>query len=342
VIITVGPDSDAACVRQELVHRGLWVRRFDGADVVRFVVEPHSARVGREELLRIPGVADVSVPKSTTPLLDGHPPVVRVRGLDIGVGAAPILMAGPCSVESEERILALAGQAAAAGASFLRGGAFKPRTSCYDFQGLGEQALGWMRRAADAHGLRVITEALEPGEVPVVAAHTDVLQIGARNMHSARLLRAAGATGLVVMLKRGMAATIEEWTAAAETLLVHGARGVIFCERGVRSFDPATRFTVDLGAVALIAHVLQLPVIVDPSHGAGRRDLVPALCRAGIAAGASGVMVEVHDAPGEALSDGPQAITPAVLASLGNELFSVRQPTTRDCRPSLTIGSRVS
>lgn len=321
VIVTLERDGDPSLVRAQLVSRGLWVRRFDGSGSVQFLVEPQSASVARDDLLRIAGVSDVSVSKSSTPLLDAHPPLIHVRGLALGVGAPPVLMAGPCSVETEDRIGRLAGRVAAAGATFLRGGAFKPRTSPYDFQGLGETALQWLRRAADAHGLRVVTEVLAPSDVTLVAEYADMLQVGARNMHNAPLLRAAGASGLPVLIKRGMAATVEEWCAAAETALLHGASGVVLCERGIRGYEPSTRFTLDFGAVALISHVLRLPVIVDPSHGAGRRDLVVPLSRAALAAGAAGLLIEAHDAPGEAWSDGPQALSLEALDALGRELF---------------------
>lgn len=320
MIVTLGPDADPTLVRHALIDRGLWVRRFDGNHAVQFLVEPPSPPIAPGEILAIHGVVDVAVTRPATPLLDAHPPRVSVRGVDVGVGARPILIAGPCSIETEDRTHRLAAEVARSGAAFLRGGAFKPRTSPYDFRGHGECALRWMRSAADLNGLRVVTEVLQPAEVSLVAEYADVLQIGARNMHNAPLLRAAGAANLPVVLKRGMAATIDEWLFAAEGLLLHGASGVILCERGIRGFEPATRFTLDVAAVALIAEVHQLPVIVDPSHGAGRRDLIPALCRAGLAAGAAGIMIEVHDDPGAALSDGPQAVAPSTLRAIANEM----------------------
>ncbi len=216
--------------------------------------------------------------------------------------------------------------------SFLRGGAYKPRTSPYAFQGHGEPALAWMRRAADACGMKVVTEALAEADVALVAEHADLVQVGSRNMHNYALLKAIGRTGRPVLLKRGMAATIDEWLHAGEYLLAAGAAGVVFCERGIRSFDDSTRNLLDLGAVALLAHVHRLPVIVDPSHGAGRRDLVLPLGRAALAAGAAGLMIETHDEPARALSDGPQAIPLAELGAMVRELTGgapVNAPTLR-------------
>jgi len=328
MIITVDSQADPGVVRKQLVGLGLWVKAFDDGNVVRFLVEPHSAQVTREQILGVTGVAEVAVPRSTTPLLDAHPAVVRVGNVEVGPGAPPVLMAGPCSVESEAGVMDLARRVAASGARFLRGGAFKPRTSPYDFQGHGRAALSWLRRAADAHGLLVVTEALAPAEVAVVAEHADMVQVGSRNMQNSPLLRAAGASGRPVLLKRGMASTIDEWLAAAEYLLLHGAPAVVLCERGIRSFDNTTRFTLDLAAVAYLTHVRHLPVIVDPSHGAGRRDLIAALSRASIAVGAAGLMIEVHDHPGDALSDGPQALTPDMLDDLGRDLFGAARPPT--------------
>ncbi len=326
MIITVQSHADPAAVRKRLVDLGLWVKRFDDGGAVRFLVEAHSAHVTREQLLAVEGVGEVAVARSTTPLLDAHPASIRVSGVEIGADAPPVLMAGPCSAESEDGVMQLARHVAASGARFLRGGAFKPRTSPYDFQGHGRTALSWLRRAADEHGLLVVSEAMAPAEVTVVAEYADLLQIGSRNMQNSPLLRAAGASGRPVLLKRGMASTTDEWLASAEYLLLHGAPGVVLCERGIRSFDPITRFTLDLSAVAYLVHVRRLPVVVDPSHAAGRRDLIPSLSRAAMAVGAAGLMLETHERPGEALSDGPQALSPEMLAELGKELFT--QPRT--------------
>ena len=321
MIIQLAPDADTDQVKRALVAAGLWVTALhDGQRrVSHFSVSSASASVEASTLLRIPGVASVVAPASAHPRVDGSPSTVDVRGLAVG-GAAKVFVAGPCAVESEAQIDAVAARVARAGATMLRGGAFKPRSSPYAFQGHGGEALRWLRRAADAHGLRVVTEALGESDVALVAEHADLIQVGSRNMQNFSLLKAIGRTGRPVMLKRSMSATVEEWLLAGEYLLEHGAAGVIYCERGIRGFDRATRNLLDLGAVALLAHVHRLPVMVDPSHATGRRDLVLPLARAGLAAGAAGVMLETHDDPGRALSDGPQALLPgefdAVMAAL--------------------------
>ncbi|MFO0602771.1 MAG: 3-deoxy-7-phosphoheptulonate synthase [Polyangiales bacterium] len=308
MIVTLRPNADADAVRRELVARGLWVTALhDGARVAHFAVAESSSAVAPDALRAIDGVAAVSAPAAAHPRVDAHGPVADVRGARVG-GGRPTFFCGPCAVESEARIDAIAAKVAAAGATFLRGGAYKPRTSPYAFQGHGEEALRWLRRAADAHGLKVVTEALGEGDVALVAEYADLVQVGSRNMQNFALLKAAGRAGRPVMLKRAMAATVEEWLLAGEYLLAHGAPSVVFCERGIRGFDPGTRNLLDLGAVALLAHVHKLPVVVDPSHATGRRDLVVPLARAALAAGAAGVMIETHDDPGRALSDGPQAV----------------------------------
>lgn len=316
MIVTLKHDADPAPVQRELVRRGLWVRRLEADGHVQFLIEQRSARVERDALLGIDGVASVAVETPDHPLVDSQPETVDVAGVRVGTGVDPVWMVGPCSVESEEQIHAIARRLAPLGVTFLRGGAFKTRTSPYDFQGHGERALDWMRSAADETGLRVVTEVLSADDAERVARRADLVQIGSRNMQNSALLRAAAAQEKPIMLKRGMASTVDEWLLAGEYCRVHGAPAVIFCERGIRGFDPSTRNLLDLGAVALLAGVHGLPVIVDPSHGAGRRDLLPALSRAALAAGASGVMLETHDDPGVALSDGPQALPPEELERL--------------------------
>ena len=310
MIVTLHADADADAARRALVGRGLWVKRFDAGveGPVQYLVEAGSPATSATELCSIEGVASVATRPSPHPLLDRQPSLVDVGGVAIGPGADPVLIAGPCSVESPQGILGIAGRLARLGVRFLRGGAYKPRTSPYSFQGHGARALRWMRDAADAHGMLVVTEAIGVEEVGPVAEVADLLQIGSRNMHNPPLLRAAGATGKPILLKRGMAATVNEWLLAAERCLWHGAAGVVLCERGLRGFESSTRHLLDLGSVALLAHVHRLPVIVDPSHGAGRRDLIAPLSRAAIAAGAAGLIIETHDDPGRALSDGPQAL----------------------------------
>ncbi len=318
MIVSLEPSADRDAVKRELAARGQWIVAVETSAPdgrTHLVISAASPYADPMEIGRLPGVAAVSVGASAHPRVDAQPRAIAVRGALIGAGERPVFMCGPCSVESEAQIQRLAGLLAPRGVGFLRGGAFKPRSSPYAFQGHGEPALRWLRRAADAHGMRVVTEALSEADAPLVAEHADLVQIGSRNMHNYALLKAVGRTGRPVLLKRAMAATIEEWLLAGEYLLTHGAGGVIFCERGIRSFDDSTRNLLDLGAVALLAHVRRLPVIVDPSHGAGRRDLVLPLARAALAAGAAGVMIETHDDPGCALSDGPQAMPPAELGA---------------------------
>lgn len=316
MIVTLKAGVHAQAIGQRLVALGLWVERLEGDGRVCFQVGPSSRRVSRESLLSVDGVEAVLSSRSAHPLVDAGPRTVRAGGHELGVGCEVLILAGPCAVESEEQIERLAAALAARGASFLRGGAFKPRTSPYAFQGHGAEALAWMRRAADAHGLSVVTEVMSELDAEVVAEHADLLQIGSRNMHNPKLLERASKTGRPILLKRGMAATIEEWLSAGEYCLLHGAPGVVFCERGVRGFDPSTRNLLDLAAVALLAEVHHVPVVADLSHAVGRRDLIPPLARAAIAAGAHGLVVEVHDDPGAALSDGPQALHPDELTPL--------------------------
>lgn len=230
------------------------------------------------------------------------------NGVRVG-GGEVVVMAGPCAVESEEQILSTARRVAAAGATVLRGGAFKPRTSPYSFQGLGEDGLRFLARARDETGLAVVTEALDPAGAELVAKYADIIQIGARNMQNYSLLRAAGRAGKPVLLKRGMSATIKELLLAAEYIVAEGERRVILCERGVRSFDNHARNLLDLTAIVSVKQLSHLPIIADPSHGTGDRSKVPALSRASVAAGADGIIVEVHPDPPTAVSDGAQSLT---------------------------------
>lgn len=248
--------------------------------------------------------------------------IVRVGGVEIG-GPRPVIIAGPCSVESEAMILETAEGVALAGADMLRGGAFKPRTSPYDFQGLGTKGLKYLAEARERTGLPVVTEVMSWEEVPLVARYADMLQIGARNMQNFALLRAAGRSGLPILLKRGGGATIEEWLHAAEYVLSNGNPNVVLCERGIRTFERATRHTLDLNAVALVRERTHLPVIADPSHAAGVRSIVPALTLAGLAAGANGVIIEVHPDPDHAMSDGAQSLDLPAFAALAAQINGV-------------------
>jgi 3-deoxy-7-phosphoheptulonate synthase len=258
--------------------------------------------------------------------LTAHPAKTTIRvGAALFGGAEPVIIAGPCSVESADSINAAAVAARDAGAQALRSGAFKPRSSPYSFQGLGLAGLELLASAGKAVELPVVTEVMEPVLVPAVAEYADILQVGSRNMQNFPLLRAVGRSARPVLLKRGFAATIDEWLLAAEYILLEGNAQVILCERGVRSFDPQTRNLLDLSCVPLLAGLTHLPVIVDPSHATGRSDLVVPMGVAAIAAGADGLMVEMHPRPADSISDAEQAIGPEELRILIAQARAVRR-----------------
>ncbi len=267
--------------------------------------------------------------------------VVEVGPVRFGDGSYPVI-AGPCSVESDEQVFEAARIVAEGGASMLRGGAFKPRTSPYSFQGLGAEGLRLLAEAGRRSGLPTVTEVLEPDQVELVAAHADMLQLGARNMYNSPLLRAVGRSQKPVLLKRGPAATIEEWLLAAEFVLAEGNERVVLCERGIRTFETETRNTLDISAVPVVKALTHLPVIVDPSHASGRRDLIAPLGLAGRAVGADGMMVEVHPDPSQALSDGPQQLDAAGFQDLMHRLgvLTVRDDIDRVDREILGLISR--
>jgi 3-deoxy-7-phosphoheptulonate synthase len=239
---------------------------------------------------------------------------IRVRGVTLGEGFTVI--AGPCSIESEEQAVETAIKVKEAGADILRGGAFKPRTSPYAFQGLGIRGLQILEKAGKASGLPVVTEVLDPRDVSWVCEYVDILQVGTRNMQNFSLLKEVGKAGKPVLLKRGMFSTLSEWLSCAEYVLAEGNPNVILCERGIRTFESYTRNTLDLAIVPSIKEVSHLPVIVDPSHGTGRLSLVERMCLASVAAGADGIMVEVHRNPAEALCDGDQSLSPPMFMSM--------------------------
>jgi 3-deoxy-7-phosphoheptulonate synthase len=248
-----------------------------------------------------------------------EPTVIEVGGIKIGAGH-PVVMAGPCAVESREQILATAHAVKQAGATVLRGGAFKPRSSPYSFQGLQEEGLKLLAEAREQTGLLIITEVMDPVNLPLVAEYADILQIGARNMQNFHLLKEVGKINKPVMLKRGISATIEEWLMSAEYILSEGNPNVMLCERGIRTFEKYTRNTMDLNAVPVIKHLSHLPIIADPSHGTGVARYVPAMSKASIAAGADGLILEVHPNPARAMSDGPQSLTLEQFDELMKEL----------------------
>jgi 3-deoxy-7-phosphoheptulonate synthase len=265
----------------------------------------------REELVHFSGVQEtvpISRPyKLVSREMRPQDTIVDVRGIKVGGGSC-VVIGGPCAVESEEQILDTARAVREAGAHMLRGGAFKPRSSPYTFRGMGEDALKLLALARDETGLPIVTEVMTPGDVDLVTRYADVLQVGARNMQNYQLLEEVGRTGMPVLLKRGLSATIEEWLLSAEYVVAQGNPNVILCERGIRTFETATRNTMDLNAVAVAKRRTHLPVLADPSHGTGKWYLVPPLALAAIAAGADGLIVEVHPDPDRARSDGAQSL----------------------------------
>lgn len=268
-----------------------------------------------------------------------EPTIVSLTGsLKIG-GSDVVVMAGPCSVESERQIITAARQVRAAGAAVLRGGAFKPRTSPYSFQGLGERGLKFLAKAREETGLLVVTEAVDPDGVELVAGYADIVQVGARNMQNFSLLKRAGRCGKPVLLKRGIAATITELLLAAEYLLSEGNSEVILCERGIRGFDNSTRNVFDLTAIPVVKSLSHLPIIADPSHATGRRDKVIPMARAAVAAGADGIIVEVHPEPDEALSDGAQSLHPERFAELMRQVTAIAEAIGRSVAEPLPAAS---
>ena len=286
----------------------------------------------REQIERMTGVErTVSVARPfKRASRDFHPQdtVVPINGVQIG-GEQVIVMAGPCAVEGEEQLMESARLVKEAGAHVLRGGAFKPRTSPYSFQGMGEKGLKLLAQARRETGLPIVTEVMEPQTVPLVTTYANILQIGARNMQNYALLHAVGEAQRPVLLKRGMMSTIEELLMAAEYILSHGNNRVILCERGIRTFETYTRNTLDISAVPMLKQLTHLPVIVDPSHGTGKWELVEPMARAAVAAGADGLMIEVHSHPEEALSDGAQSLKPERFAALMESLRPVAEAVGR-------------
>ena len=294
------------------------------------------SKIASEPLRAIPGIAKVVpvLPPYKLASREAHPDasVVDVSGVKIG-GGHLAMIAGPCSVEEEDRMHRIAEQVAASGANLFRGGAFKPRTSPYAFQGLGEEGLKRLRDVGEAHGLPVVTEVTDPRLVGLVAEYADMLQVGARNMQNFVLLNEVGASKRPVLLKRGMSATISDLLMSAEYILSKGNPNVVLCERGIKGFDPATRNCFDVAAVPLVHQLSHLPIIVDPSHATGKPELIPACAMAGIAAGADGVHVEVHDCPEVAKSDGPQALLPDQYAELAQQMKSLAEMLGKSVSP---------
>jgi 3-deoxy-7-phosphoheptulonate synthase len=304
-------------------RRGLKAHPIPGAQRTAIGLTGNQGAIDSTAFENLPGVLEVVRVSHPYKLVsrEFHPEdsVVSIGGVAVG-GIHVVVIAGPCAVESLEQTVTIARAVKELGADLLRGGAFKPRTSPYSFQGLGEEGLKILAKAREATGLPVVTEVLDTSSLDLVASYADCLQIGARNMQNFELLKRAGQTGKPVLLKRGMSATLEEFLLAAEYLMAEGNPNVVLCERGVRTFTDYTRNTLDLSVVPAVERISHLPIVVDPSHGTGRRDKVVPMSRASVAAGADGIAVEVHHKPEEALSDGPQALTPDMFAELMTQI----------------------
>lgn len=331
MIIVMGPEAtqeQVHVVMKKLTDLGLKVHLSEGA--TRTII----GVIGNKQLIaELPIEAMDGVEKTVSVTADyklvsrefkQEDTIVDVGGILIG-GSHLAVMAGPCAVESREQLLQSAFIVKEAGAQFLRGGAYKPRTSPYAFQGLEQKGLEMLAEAREKTGLKIVTEVVDVESVPVVSAYADMLQIGSRNMQNFQLLKTVGKTDKPVLLKRGLSATINEWLNAAEYIMSEGNYNVVLCERGIRTYEEYTRNTLDLSAVAAVKNISHLPIIVDPSHGTGRWKLVGPMARAGIAAGADGLMIEVHPNPAEALSDGKQSLTPKNFALTMQEVRTIAQ-----------------
>jgi len=326
IMATEATSEQIASVVSRVEAEGLKAHLVFGEERTVLGVVGDIRHVNREQFLRMKGVAGI-VPisrpyKLTSREFIPHDSEFPVDGVTIG-GSELLIIAGPCSVEDRSQLLETAHAVREAGARALRGGAYKPRTSPYAFQGLGEEGLELLAEAREQTGLPIVTEVMAPELVPLVARYADVLQIGARNMQNYALLHAAGESQKPVLLKRGMSSTIEEFLMAAEYILSHGNRRVILCERGIRTFETATRNTTDINAIPVLKAMTHLPVILDPSHSTGNSDYVPAIARAAVAAGADGLIVEVHNDPDSALSDGVQSLRPERFAELVGQIRTI-------------------
>ena len=346
IVMKVGAgDGDVRGVEDKVRELGYEPHTIRGeVRTVVAAVGDESTHASLEPLIHLPMVDQVLPVQKKYKLISRQthpePVIVRVGDLRIG-GEAVHVIAGPCSVESREQMLATARAVQAAGATLLRGGAFKPRTSPYAFQGLGQRGLDLLAEAKAETGLPVVTEVVREGDLAAVGAVADVLQIGARNAMNYSLLEAVADTGKPILLKRGLAATIQEWLLSAEYIVKRGNPNVVLCERGIRTYETATRNTLDLSAVALAKQESRLPVFVDPSHAAGRWDIVASLSRAAVAAGADGLIIEVHPHPETALSDGDQQLEPALFAELMRSLGPFIAAAGRSRPPIPPAGRRV-
>ncbi len=308
---------------ERLDEQGFSIHRSTGVDHTLLGVIGDTSRLDIRDMKIMPGVADayrISAPYKLVSREFNHADtIIKIKDVEIG-GNEIVVMAGPCSVESREQTMIIAGHVAKAGAKILRGGAFKPRSSPYSFQGMGEAGLKILREAADKYNMLVITEVMDRDQLDLICEYTDILQVGARNMQNFTLLRNLGKVNKPVFLKRGISATIQEWLMSAEYIVSGGNRNVMMCERGIRTFETYTRNTFDISAIPVIKKLSHLPVLGDPSHATGIRDKVIPMARAAVAAGTDGIMVEVHHDPDHALSDGAQSLYPEQFDQLMDQI----------------------
>ncbi len=336
MIIVLRPDASDAQIKHIIDKvTALGLKTMVSQGVERTII----GVIGEEDVLRVQPLEAYPGVEKVLPILkpyklvsrDFKPQdtVVDIKGIKVG-GKTIVVMAGPCAVENKELLFEIAEEAKKAGALFLRGGAFKPRSSPYSFQGLGEEGLKYLKEAGEKFGLPVVTEVMDTRDIELVSRYSDVLQIGARNMQNFTLLKEVGACRKPVILKRGMMSTIKELLMSAEYILSSGNFNVILCERGIRTFEDATRNTLDISSVPVIKKLSHLPVIVDPSHATGRWDLISPVSKAAVAIGADGLLVEIHPRPEEALSDGAQSLLPEKFAVMMQELKAVAKAVGRD------------
>lgn len=322
-------EEQVQAVTKAVETMGLRAEPIPGSERTAIGVLGNQGYVDDTSIRDLPGIREVIHVSKPYKLVsrDFHPEssVVEVGSVRFGDGLPPVVIAGPCSIESEDQMMAAAALVSSGGGHMLRGGAFKPRTGPHSFQGLGVEGLKYLRQAGDSVGLPVITEVMRIEQLDIVCQYADVLQIGARNMQNFDLLKEAGKAGHPILLKRGMSATIEEFLSAAEYLLAEGNPRIILCERGIRTFERTTRNTLDLSVVPLIREMSHLPIVVDPSHATGRRTLVRPMSKAALVVGAHGIMVEVHPDPDLALCDGAQSLTGGDFACLMQDLRDLQQ-----------------
>ncbi len=338
-IIVLSPgatEKELKHIVKKLEGRGLQVNISKGTErtIIGVIGDTSKITEDEENAIRVmPGVEDVmrilKPFKLASREFKGKDTVIKVNGKLVG-GKTIQVVAGPCAVENKTVLMTIAKKVREAGAGFVRGGAFKPRTSPYSFQGLGEEGLKYLAEAREKTGLPVVTEIMDPRDMEILAQYADIIQIGTRNMQNFRLLLEVGISQKPVLLKRGLSATIKEWLMAAEYIMSRGNQQVILCERGIRTFETATRNTLDLSAVPVLKKLTHLPVFVDPSHGVGKWDLVAPMAKAAVAAGADGLIIEVHTNPEEALSDGEQSLRPSDFKKLMRELKRIAKAVGRD------------